>query len=117
MKYFFFHLKQKINFFLKNWKKTNLVRIYLAHPVYWKHNFIRNCNHSNKKGVVLLFNNEFRVNKFETDKDDCYIIVNLENSFMNLIVGNVHFPNDHTEAMSFTDNFYTKLLEFQYLFP
>jgi hypothetical protein len=85
--------------------------------LYWKHNFIRNCNHSNKKGVVLLFNNEFRVNKFETDKDDRYIIVELENSFLNLIVGNVYFPNDHTEAMSFSDNFYTKLLEFQYLFP
>ncbi len=36
---------------------------------------------------------------------------------MNLIVGNVYFPNDHTEAMSFSDKFYTKLLEFQYLFP
>ena len=85
--------------------------------LYWNHNFIRNCNHSNKKGVVLLFNNEFRVNKFETDKDDRYIIVGLENSFLNLIVGNVYFPNDHKEAISFTDNFYTKLLEYQYLFP
>ncbi len=43
--------------------------------LYWKHNFICNCNHSNKRGVFLLFNNEFKVNKFETDKDDCYIIV------------------------------------------
>jgi exonuclease III len=85
--------------------------------LYWKHNFIRNCNHSNKKGVVLLFNNEFRVNKFETDKDERYIIAELENSFLNLIVGNVNFPNDHTEAMSFSDKFYTKLLEFQYVFP
>ncbi len=85
--------------------------------LYWKHNFIRNCNHSNKKGVVLLFNNEFRVNKFDTDKDDRYITVGLENSFLNLIVGNVYFPNDHLEAVSFTDNFYTKLIEFQYLFP
>ncbi len=32
-------------------------------------------------------------------------------------MGNVYFSNDHTEAMSFSDNFYTKLLEFQYLFP
>jgi hypothetical protein len=29
--------------------------------LYWKHNFICNCNHSNKKGVVLLLNNEFRL--------------------------------------------------------
>ncbi len=29
----------------------------------------------------------------------------------------MYFTNDHTEAMSFSDNFYTKLLEFQYLFP
>ena len=73
--------------------------------LYWKHNFIRNCNHSNKKGVVLLFNNDFRVNKFETDKVDCYIIVESENnSFLNLIVGNVYFPNDHLEAYSFTEN-------------
>ncbi len=79
--------------------------------LYWKHNFIRNCNHSNKKGVVLLFSYEFKVNKFETDKDDRYIIVGLESSFLNLIVGNVYFPNDHKEAISFTDNFYTKLLE------
>jgi exonuclease III len=64
-----------------------------------------------------LFNNEFRVNKFETDKDDRYIIVGLENSFVNLIVCNVYFPNDHVEASSFTENFYTKLLEFQYVFP
>ena len=85
--------------------------------LYWKHNFIRNCNHSNKKGVVLLFNNDFKVNKFETDKNDRYIIAGLQNSFLNLIVGNVYFPNDHTEAMSFTDNFYASLLEFQYLFP
>jgi hypothetical protein len=86
--------------------------------LYWKHNFIRNCNHSNKKGVVLLFNNDFRVNKFETDKVDCYIIVESENnSFLNLIVGNVYFPNDHLEANSCTENFYTKLLEYQFLFP
>ena len=85
--------------------------------LYWRHNFIRNCNHSNKKGVVLLFNNEFKVNKFETDKDDRYIIVELENSFVNLIVCNVYFPNDHVEASSFTENFYTKLLEYQYIFP
>ncbi len=32
-------------------------------------------------------------------------------------MGNVYFPNDHTEAMSFSNNFYTKVLEFQYLFP
>ncbi len=43
--------------------------------LYWKHNFIHNSSHSNKKGVVLLCNNEFRVNKFETDKDDRYTIV------------------------------------------
>ncbi len=83
--------------------------------LYWKHNFIHNCNHSNKKGVVSLFNNDFRVNQFETNKSDRYIIVELQNSFLNLIVGNVYFPNDHAEA--FTDNFYTKLLEFQYLYP
>jgi hypothetical protein len=47
------------------------------------------------------------VNKFETDKDDRYIIVELQNSFLNLIVGNVFFPNGHAEAMAFTDNFYT----------
>ncbi len=47
----------------------------------WKHNFICNCNYSNKRCVVLLFNNEFKVKKFETAKDDCYIIVELENSF------------------------------------
>ncbi len=64
-----------------------------------------------------MFNNEFRVNKFETDKDDRYIIVGLENSFLKLIMYNVYFPNDHLEAVSFTETFYTKLLKFQYLFP
>jgi hypothetical protein len=29
--------------------------------LYWKHNYVRNCYHSNKKGVVLLFNNDFRL--------------------------------------------------------
>jgi hypothetical protein len=67
--------------------------------LYWNHNFTRNSNHSNKKGVILLFN------KFETDKDDRYIIVGLENSFLKLIVGTVYFPNDHLEAVSFTDKF------------
>jgi hypothetical protein len=85
--------------------------------LYWKQNFICNCNRSNKKGVVLLFGNESKVNKFETDKDDRYIIAGLENSFLNLIVGNVYFTNDRKEAISFTDNFYTKLLEYRYLFP
>jgi hypothetical protein len=70
--------------------------------LYWNHNLTRNSNHSNKKGVILLFNNYFRVNKFETDKDDRYLIVGLENSFLKLIVSTVYFPNDHLQISFYT---------------
>ena len=83
----------------------------------WKHKYIRNCSHSNKKGVVLLFQNDYIVNNLKIDKDERYIIADIENDKSNIIIGNVYFPNTIKEATSFCEDFYTHYLEFQFNNP
>lgn len=83
----------------------------------WKHNHIRNCTLSNKRGVMLLFNNEFQVNRVLADKDERFIIADIGNSKIKLIIGNVYYPNVINEAITFSENFYKHFLEFQFENP
>ena len=81
---------------------------------YWKNQYIANCTSTNKKGVVLLFNNSYKVNQVFKDMDDRAIIAELENESSKIIVGNVYYPNDHKEAINFSEIIYGKIMEFQY---
>jgi exonuclease III len=81
---------------------------------YWKYKYISNCNKTNKGGVILLFGNDYNVNFSFKDIEDRLILAEIESEKYKLIVGNVYFPNDHKEAIKFSETLYAKVLEFQY---
>ena len=83
----------------------------------WKYSHIRNCTMSNKRGVILLFHNEFKVNNFVLDKDERFIIADLQNANTNIIVANVYYPNAVKEALEFSESFYLQLMNFQHNNP
>jgi exonuclease III len=82
--------------------------------MYWHNGFIKNCSATNKCGVAILFSSEYKVNQVFKDDKDRIIIAELENDKRKLIVGDVYYPNDHKEAISFNEMVYNKMLEFQY---
>ena len=85
--------------------------------LYWKEGFIKNCNSTNKGGVVLLYRADYKVNQIFMDEADRVIVAEIENDKYKLIVGNVYYPNDHREAITFNENIYHKILEAQFRTP
>jgi exonuclease III len=84
---------------------------------HWKHNIVRNCSQSNKKGVALLFHNDYKINSTKLDKEERYIIADIEDGNVNLIIGNVYYPNTIREASTFCEEFYAQYLESQFINP
>jgi exonuclease III len=72
---------------------------------------------SNKRGVILLFHNEFKINKVQLDIKKRYIIADIENPTTNLLIGNVYYPNVIKEAVEFSETFYLRFMELQYENP
>jgi exonuclease III len=102
-------------------KKNYIIALQETHKInirtletYWKNKYIVNCNSTNKKGVVILFNNEYSVNHVYKDEEDRVIIAELESEKTKVIIGNVYYPNDHNEAIVFSENMYSQIMEFQY---
>ena len=94
-------------------QETHKINIRIL-DMYWKNKYLVNCNSTNKKGVVILFNNEYKVNQVYKDEEDRVIIAELESEKNKVIIGNVYFPNDHNEAIAFSENLYSQIMEFQY---
>jgi hypothetical protein len=63
---------------------------------------------------MILFGNEYKVLKNEQDEEGRMIIAAITNEDMKIITTNVYFPNDHKEAIKFTESVYEKILEFQH---
>jgi exonuclease III len=83
----------------------------------WKHKYISNCKKSNAGGVMILFGNEYTVNSYESDEGGRLIIASIQKEENKFIIANAYFPNDHREAINFTESMYEKLLEFQHTYP
>ena len=97
-------------------QETHLVNLNYFNML-WKHKYISNCKKSNAGGVMILFGNEYTVNSYESDEGGRLIIASIQKEENKFIIANAYFPNDHREAINFTESMYEKLLEFQHTYP
>jgi len=75
-------------------QETHLVKTdYLN--ILWKHKYISNCVRTNSAGVMVLFNNQYKVLQQELDLDGRSIVAVLESQDSKLIISNTYFYNDH----------------------
>jgi exonuclease III len=84
--------------------------------IMWKHNFISNCVKTNSAGVIILFSNQYKVVETYKDMNGRNIVAAIQNDEVKLIVSNSYFSNDHGIGIKFTEDLYTKILEFQHKF-
>jgi exonuclease III len=83
----------------------------------WKHNFESNCISTNSAGVIILYSKEYEITESFHDKQGRNIIIAIEKGDTKLIISNSYFPNDHKEAITFAEEMFLKLLDFQHKFP
>jgi exonuclease III len=89
-------------------KKGAIVGLQETHAIsketfdlYWKEGSVLNCKANDQKGVILLFNSSYTIEKISTDENDRSIIVSLKNELLSLIVANVYCPNNVNENSVF----------------
>jgi exonuclease III len=83
----------------------------------WKHKFVSNCVSTNSAGVMILYNNEFKLIDEYADKEGRILIVALKSENKKSIVVNTYYPNDHRQSLTFADNLYEEILKFQQNYP
>jgi exonuclease III len=84
---------------------------------YWTHKYVMNCNLTDQRGVMILFNNKYELVNHYKDEEDRIIIANIKSETLNLIVANVYSPNDHRDSILVTENLYHNLLKYKYDSP
>ncbi len=65
----------------------------------------------------MLFNSDYKINNVKLDDEERYIIADIVNPKVNIIIGNVYYPNTISESKIFSDKLYTNFLEFQFNKP
>ena len=83
----------------------------------WKHNFLSNCVKTNSAGVIILYNKQYDLIYKFADCEGRQIVVAIQNDESKLILANAYYPNDHKQAITFAEKFYTKILEAQADYP
>jgi exonuclease III len=83
----------------------------------WKHNFVSNCIKSNSAGVMILFNKDYDIVDTYSDNKGRNLIAVLLNGDTKFIISNAYLPNDHREGITFAEEMYLKILEYQYKYP
>ncbi len=84
---------------------------------YWKHNYILNCSSRDQRGVALLFNSNFVIDKEFIDNVDRQIIVRIKSENVSLIVANVYGSNNVAENTDFYEGVHENLLIFSHESP
>jgi exonuclease III len=92
-------------------KDTNYLKLI------WKHNYVSNCIKTNSAGVMVLFSKEYDIIDTYSDNKGRNIIAVLLNDDTKLIISNAYLPNDHKEGITFAEEMYLKILEYQYKYP
>ncbi len=85
--------------------------------MYWKHKYVLNCNSRDQKGVVLLFNTDYVVEREMCDSNDRQIMVKIKNDTQSLIIANIYCPNNLLENNVFIEDVYRNLLILSHEFP
>jgi exonuclease III len=105
-------------------KKGAIVSLQETHAIdesflklYWKEKSLLNCNSPDQKGVVLLFNSSYTVEKVLNDNKDRFIIAKLKSDLLSLIVGNIYCPNNTNENIKFLEEVYQNISSFAHESP
>jgi len=83
----------------------------------WKDKFESNCAKTNSAGVITLYKNSFELLDSYKDVEGRQLTIVLKSEDSHYIVSNVYFPNDHKKGISFAEQVYLKILEFQHKYP